>query len=195
MATALGVVAGLFLLLAVLLAIPITFGFSASVDAPNGRWQRSARLQWAFGLLNLPIGGQRPKTKPPKKPPGKATKAKRSRLKVGRLLANPAFWARLRLLLSRLLGAIEWQMLHLHARFGLDDPADTGRLWGLAGPMAASLLPAGRDVSIQPDFERETLAVESEGEFRVVPLRVVGIVLAFGLSPRTWRVVWPAVRW
>lgn len=105
---------------------------------------------------------------------------------------NPAFWSRVILLIRRIQGAIRWRTLRFHARFGLDDPADTGRLWGALGPLAAVAIPSRADVEIRPVFDGETFAFESDGELRVLPLQLLWVVLSFAAAPATWRVLRPA---
>lgn len=195
MASVLLGLAGVGMLLIALLAIPMNIGFSAALDAPDQPFRMGARLRWAFGFIDVPLQKKKPLTTRRKSPPKpQRKKQRRSRFKPSRLLANPAFWERTKRLLGRLMRAVHWHAFRLHARFGLDDPADTGRVFGAVGALAAVLVPSRADVTIDPVFEGPALTLQSEGEIRFVPLRVIGILLGFGLSPATWRVLWPAWR-
>ena len=84
------------------------------------------------------------------------------------------------------------KLRHVDADFhvGLDDPADTGRLFGIVAPAMAFVGPMlpGR-VAIAPDFAHTGLAGRAEGELRIVPLRVLAPVASFGLwlGWRAWR--------
>lgn len=185
------VVGGVALLVS-LLAVPVEFRFRASLAAPDRPLERSGRIRWAFGLVDRPLaaGGR---AAPPK--PGKKKRRGRGMPKPLRgLLLNPAVWRRVRLLLARLFHTLDWRRLSLHGRFGLDDPADTGRLWGSIAPLLLFTLPARFDLRIGPVFTGADLAFEGEGELRLVPLRVVGVLLRFALSPATWRLLWPLLR-
>jgi hypothetical protein len=78
--------------------------------------------------------------------------------------------------------------LSLRVRVGLDDPADTGRLWGVVGPLAAALpRPAAARVAVAPEFAREALEIDGRGSVRIVPLRLLLVLLVFALSPVTLR--------
>ena len=73
-------------------------------------------------------------------------------------------------------------------RLGLDDPADTGLLWGVIGPVAALLGAAERiSVRVEPDFAAETIDVDSSGQIRLIPLRPLVLTAMLGCSPAIWR--------
>jgi hypothetical protein len=83
--------------------------------------------------------------------------------------------------------------LRLLMRLGLGDPADTGRLWALVGPLSAAAqnLP-GAHVRIEPEFMDSVLEVRADGQLRLVPLQLICLAIAFVLSPpaiRAWRIV------
>ncbi len=94
----------------------------------------------------------------------------------------------------RLGHAIHCRRCFVRARVGLDDPADTGRLWGIIGPLTSALYRSRLDVEVSPVFHGPELAFQGAAEVRVVPLQLLGTLLSFGLSPATWRVVRPALR-
>jgi len=76
----------------------------------------------------------------------------------------------------------------MEVRLGLDDPADTGRLWAVVGPLAAILtLPVHARVAIEPEFACEALEVDGKGCIRIIPIRLLFVVLVFLLSPGTLR--------
>ena len=78
--------------------------------------------------------------------------------------------------------------LRLDARIGLDDPADTGRLWGLLWPMLALAPTSTGSVRVQPDFSGEVLWIDAEGQLWLRPLAVLAAVLAFLAAPAVWRI-------
>lgn len=189
------VLAGIIALLVALLALPMELAFRASLAAPGAPFERSGRFRWAFGLVEMPLLGRKvsreKKAKPKPKPQPRNKRS--SRRRISRLLLNPAAWERASVLLVRLVRAVRWRAFRFHARFGLDDPADTGQLWGAVGTMLF-MLPPRLDVAVQPVFEGPDFAFRGEAEVRLIPLRVIGVLVSFGLSPATWRVLWPVLR-
>ena len=102
------------------------------------------------------------------------------------LLKQSAFSRRFIRFIKDILRATHARDLYLRLRIGLGDPADTGRLWGLLGPIAGiltNLRPA--EVRIEPEFTDPVLEVESHGEFHLIPLQFIGLATAFVVSPAT----------
>ena len=90
-----------------------------------------------------------------------------------------------------MLRATHARNLFLRLRIGLGDPADTGRLWAVIGPiagMAQNFRSAA--LRIEPEFMDPAFEVESHGQFRLVPIQFIAMTAAFMLSPtmlRAWR--------
>jgi len=78
--------------------------------------------------------------------------------------------------------------LQLHIRVGLGDPADTGQLWAMFGPLSG-LLSTLEDASVElePDFVDAVFELDSRGKVSVIPLRLIYLVLGLLLSPPFWR--------
>jgi hypothetical protein len=174
-------------LILVVLAIPVDLNFSLSrTDSLEG----NATLGWLFGLVQIPLNSGDENTKPaapaaPKKP---RSKRGRSRLHVGAKLRSQGFISRVFHLLRRLKACIHIRQLRLQLLLGLDDPADTGQLWGMLGPLAMAVpVPAGANVSIQPKFNGAAFQVDGEGAIRILPIEILGTLLIFVLSPVTLR--------
>ena len=76
-------------------------------------------------------------------------------------------------------------------RLGLGDPADTGRLWALVGPLnAAANNLRNAQVQIEPEFMDPLFEFRFDGRLLVVPLQLVALAIGFALSPaslRAWR--------
>lgn len=88
-----------------------------------------------------------------------------------------------------------WRATHagdllLRLRIGLGDPADTGCLWAVLGPIAGMVQNVqGAVVRIEPEFVDPVFEIESRGRFRLLPVQFMALTLAFLLSPvmlRTW---------
>ena len=183
----------LLVLLVALLAIPLTVMFSISrIEQTRGE----VRFRWLFGLVRFQLSipqdtgaAARPAPTPEKKPKSPGKKSNASGLLS--LAGQQPFRRRVYRFIRDLLRATHARNLFLRLRIGLGDPADTGRLWAVVGPiagMAQNLRNAV--VCIEPEFVDPAFEVESHGQFRLVPIQFVALTVAFMLSPtmfRTWR--------
>ncbi|UCH81957.1 MAG: DUF2953 domain-containing protein [Nitrospiraceae bacterium] len=153
-------------------------------------------FHWLYGLVRFRIGipgtakaGPHRKHKPSKKN-GKLRSGPHAH-GVFALLRQSAFRRRSIRFIKDVLRATHAHDLYFRLRIGLGDPADTGRLWALLGPVAgfaADLHSA--EVSIEPEFMDPVLEVESHGEFRLIPLHFIALATAFVVSPEAlcaWR--------
>ncbi len=182
---------GIFLsLIVILLAMPVTLTYQLS-------WRQTLsarlRLNWAFGLVRADVspGTARKGADTPETAPGKAGgRRKRKGRKVNFMAAirQPAFRRRILRFVKDVWRSIRKKNVELLVRMGLGDPADTGRLWAVLGPLSGMLAgPGDVRVRIEPDFLDATLAVDSSGTIRVIPLQMVIITLGLCLSPSVWR--------
>ena len=169
-----------------LLAIPLHLSFT--LQRHEGRHMGSGTLGWLFGTVQIPI---HPRARAKRALP-KISTVKRERgggtRRVVSMLQTKGFGRRALKLARDLLRHTQVQTLDLDIRLGLDDPADTGRLWGVVGPLAALLpLPPVARIAITPDFAAEVLEVEGQGQIRIIPLQWLAVILLFALSPTTLR--------
>jgi hypothetical protein len=122
-----------------------------------------------------------PRPPPPKRQPGQ----------VLAILRQAAFRRRIYRLVHDLIDATHLRRLRLNMRLGLGDPADTGRLWALVGPLqAVAQSRHGANVRIEPEFMDAVLEFRAQGRLVVVPLQLLFVVMGFVLSPasiRAWR--------
>lgn len=177
-------------LIVILLALPVTLTYRCS-------WKRTLsadlRLNWAFGLVRADVS---PDLSNPD--PDQATAVARKGDGWGRstgrksnvlaAIRQTTFRRRILRLLSDLWSAIHKKDVRLWIRAGLGDPADTGRLWAVLGPLSGIFSrPGDINVAIEPDFLDATLEVDSSGIVRVVPLQIVIIALGLLVSPAMWR--------
>lgn len=174
-------------MLILLLAIPLDLSFAFSVrDDVEGRMT----IGWLFGLVRFPVSLTQEKKEAAEKKQSKAPRKKRKPEppRVTYLIRSGEFWRWSNRLLKRLLGHIKVYSLFLRVRLGLGDPADTGRLWAVAGPISALLasIPVAR-INIEPNFMQAELQVESEGQIRIYPIRLIAVAVSTALSPTTWR--------
>ena len=179
-----------------LLAVPVTVAFR--VEHIKGiRGQVSFR--WLFGLVRyraaMPDAG-RAESHDKVRIAGKVRKRGKGSGARGilRLMRQSEFRRRFARLVRAVLRTIQARDLYLHLRIGLGDPADTGRLWALFGPiagLAGSL--RGAEIRLEPEFSDPVLELESHGEFRLVPLQIVALTAFFAASPSTLR-AWHSMR-
>lgn len=178
--------AAIVLLLVGLLAIPITLDIRLAWD---DRLRDEVTLRWAFGLVRVPIRSRRNKpsdadTKKPEKPAKRRGRTKRKRINVIRVLQQKASRRRLFRFLKDLWNAVAKHDVSLRLRLGLGDPADTGLLWSVVGPLSGYLTTLeNASILIEPDFFETVLELEGSGRLRVVPLHVIVLVTGLFLSP------------
>lgn len=190
------VLAGTTLGLLALLAVPVDVALEAN---RRERFASRVRVRWLFGLVSLPTpagrgkpGRERKVRKKKKRKPGRRARGARRALAV---MESPGFARRVVRLGRDLLARVRPRRMALTLRFGADNPADTGRLWGVVGPATALLpVPAGADVTIAPEFAEAAFELDGAFEARIVPAAVLFTLFAFLLAPATLRAAFAAVR-
>lgn len=157
-------------------------------------------VHWLFGIVRFRLPGKTARKRGKrlrdiaKKTKAKATKSNKKPADFS--AAKHLFWnARFRYRLFRfvkdMFKSIRIVCFYMRFRLGLDDPADTGRLWAYLGPLAVFLENVSNaSVSLEPDFQTESVFLDSSGTLRIVPLQVVFTVLGFLLSPITIGALW-----
>ena len=171
-------------LLAVL-AIPVQLAFHVErIAAVNGQ----VTIRWLFGLVRLRIRLQttpaQPGAAPARKRPPHAQRV--GHIKPLAALRLAGFRQRVYRFAGDLLRAAYVDQLCLRMRLGLGDPADTGRLWALVGPLSAwaQNLPSA-EVRIEPEFMDAVCEFDAQARLRLIPLQLVALVFGFVLSPTT----------
>jgi hypothetical protein len=186
-------VAALLATVVLLLAVPIDIQVELQhVEEFSGQ----IAIRWLFGLLQFrfrfPGAGKASKKVAPEagRKPG-PRKRRTPGSNVLAVLRQASFRRRVVRFLRDLFRAAHTHDLSLRVRLGLGDPADTGMLWTLLGPvsaMAQNLRSA--EISLEPEFVDPVLEFESRGHFRLFPIQFIAITIAFVLSRptiRAWR--------
>ena len=188
------VLAGLVLLL---LAVPVDVSFGLEgIEELRGQ----IAIGWLFGLVRFRIPVPRASKPPPEREAEPKVAKVRARpeargrgTRVLAVLRQAGFRQRVYRLAKRLVGAAHLQELRLRMRLGLGDPADTGRLWAVVGPLSAAAQNLrNAQVWIEPDFVDSVLEFKAHGRLVLVPLQVVVVAISFARSPpsiRAWRVL------
>jgi len=175
-------------LVVIVLAVPVTVTYQLS-------WRETLSahfsLDWAFGLVRTDISPQRSEPDKPgavRKTVGRRRKSKGGKANVMAAIRQAPFRRRILRFVADLWRAIHKTNVRLLVRLGLGDPADTGRLWAVLGPISG-MVARLRDIriAIEPDFVDATCEVDSSGTVRLVPLQFVGLVLGLMFSPSLWR--------
>lgn len=183
------------LLLLVLLAIPLTLTYQVSWRQV---FQGDVHLCWAFGLLRLrlpvsqdmkPASTDRRSSKEHagKKP---VREKPRSRKKLNPMAAirMKSFRRRILRFLHDLWHIIKKRDVQLRLRIGLGDPADTGQLWAVVGPLSGMLFKFREvAINIEPEFMDATFEMDSSGSIRVIPLQMIFLTIGLLLSPALWQ--------
>ena len=178
------------LALIALLAVPVTFSYRLN-------WQRKfegeVNLCWLFGLVRVRLAPpRRRRLAAAKKQIEEADEAeakpKRKKLRPLAALRQEAFRRRLLRFVRDLWRAVRKRDLALRIRVGLGDPADTGQLWALLGPLSGLLANLeNASVEIEAEFIDAVFEVDSHGNISVVPLQLIYLVLGLLCSPPFWR--------
>lgn len=184
-------------LLVLLLALPIDLAFRVEgIETFNGQ----IAIRWMFGLVHFRV--RIPGLSKPARAPKVAPQATKVRVKpekrsgrpnVFALLRQAAFRRRVYRLVADLVRAAHLHRLHLRMRLGLGDPADTGRLWALVGPLnAVAQNLRNADVQIEAEYLDPVFEFQARGRLLLVPLQFLILTIGFALSPasiRAWRIL------
>jgi hypothetical protein len=196
------IVGAILLAPVVLLALPLDVAFR--LEAVE-RFDGQVTIRWLFGLVRVrfPVarsGAARRTQRPapplePEAAPAPRKPARRgARPHVFAVLGQAAFRRRVYRLARDLVRAAHLRGLELRLRLGLGDPADTGRLWALVGPLGAFARNLRRaDVRIEPAFTDPVFELRAQGQARLVPLQLLALAVAFVLSPASIR-AWLTLR-
>ncbi|AGA35317.1 hypothetical protein TVNIR_3689 [Thioalkalivibrio nitratireducens DSM 14787] len=175
-----------------LLVIPVTFTFRVVWPETAGN---ELRLTWAFGLVNVrvPTGVGAPPAMTDAgahaRSVGRAAKRRRARTpNLFAALRQKPFRQRVLRLAMDLWRAVDRRNLRLDLRIGTGDPAETGQLWAVVGPISGILqnIEGGR-VRIVPEFVDAVFDFDGSGRLRVIPLQVLAIAAGLVFSPPIWR--------
>lgn len=177
--------AAIFLLLVlVLLSIPVTLQFVVAWPETVGN---DVRLGWAFGLINVRVAPAKAKKRSKQKERRKSERSSRSKRNILPALKERKVRQRAMRFFKDLWRAVRKDNMRLRARIGLGDPAETGQLWAVMGPVAAALsMIKSATIIVQPEFLDPVLDVDARGRIRIVPLQIIGLFLVLPFSPAFW---------
>ena len=178
-----------------LLIVPIEAEFK--FNNLNGS-EKTVKLKALFGLLSKTVytSDKSKISKPKEKAEVKKEKKSGSGLsKIISLLQNGKFLRKTALTLKKLLSSIKPELKHFHFRLGLNDPADTGIIWGLIGPVSGIFYGfTEKEVVIEPDFLDPALGLDTRGSVSIVPLEILIILIGYLFSPTVIKTYWIDMR-
>lgn len=180
-------------LIFLLLIIPVEFVFNyKNFETPV----KKVILSWFFGIISFEVY--------PKKTPSKGKKELKTRSekkkgtgfsKIRKILGNSKFTAKTYNTVRRLLSSAKPKLNRLYLKIGLGDPADTGILWGLLGPLSGILHGyPDKDLVIEPDFLDPAFDVDTHGKITIIPLEIIFIAFSYIFSPVVLKTYWFELR-
>lgn len=186
-------VGGILLLLILLLAVPVNLVYAVRKET---NWAGRIVVYWMFGKVRFRLRSGRKRK--PLKPQHRRRRLRRAS-RVGRqvvrrrrgvfvALRTPGLIRRVIKLLRDLSAALRPRRLRVQFTIGMDDPADTGRLWGLLAPLHLLFgtrsvgKSSGVSVVITPDFLGPRFSGYSCASVQFVPLQLIGLFIGFALS-------------
>ncbi|MDH3449281.1 MAG: DUF2953 domain-containing protein [Gammaproteobacteria bacterium] len=176
--------------LVILLAIPVTLTYRLNWQL---KLQSEFGLQWLFGLVRVRLAPQRaahsiPETRETVNPIEAKVKPAGKKYRPFTALRDKSFRRRMLQFVRDAWRALHKRDLRLRVRVGLGDPAETGQLWALFGPLSG-LLASIEDVSIElePEFVDAVFELDSSGKISVIPLQLLYLGLGLLCSPSFWR--------
>jgi len=199
-------IAGGFLVVLLLLsAIPVNLVYALKKD---GGWRGRIIVYWMFGLVHLSLRPHR-KRKGLKEDhlprAGRRIQSRgkylvRRRRALFAVLRTPGFMRRLVHLLRDLLQSARPRRVRIQFAIGMDDPADTGRLWGALAPLrllfGRKIVNNESNISIEltPDFSGARFKGYSCASVQFVPLKMFALVLGFFFSAPVLRAATVLIR-
>ncbi len=201
-----------------LLAIPVTISFTV---VRREDFSGSITFGWLFGLLRVtpslsfgagrkrkrrrpaPATAESAKSSEPDGPDGPEAPSTRASAegkrapaeRFRRVLKTKGFVRGVLRFLRDMARCVRFVSLHVAGRFGLDNPFDTGRLWGTFCAFTGFLHGVERvRLRVEPDFDEAVFELDGRGEIRIIPVTLFLPFIRFILAPATLRAAWSASR-
>ena len=173
----------------VFLIIPVELVFNyRNFESPV----KKVNLSWFFGIFSFEIYPKKYSTKEKKEVKTSSEKKKGMGFsKIRKILSNSKFTSKTYNTLQRLLRSVKPDLKKLYLKIGLEDPADTGMLWGIFGPLSGILYGfTDKDLTIEPDFLDPAFNIETQGNITIIPLEILLIAFGYIFSPVVLKTYW-----
>lgn len=180
---ALYITSGIILFITLALSIPIEITFDIKT---HGDTKARVRVGWLFGLVGKDISQRKKKVS--RKKAEKIKKTPRKKRKRGlkpfiSVLRTKGLPAGILKLARKMLSCLRIRQLDVDLRVGLDDPSDTGMMYGVLWPAFVTLgsfCPIR--FRVEPAFDEPVLDLSLQGRVRLFPAQVSGLLLRFVFS-------------
>ena len=143
------------------------------------KWRARVKLALLCGWVP-DIGVYDTSLKKRQKPAADVRKVQAKKKLVKRRSIGPRDWIGL---LSDILRRLRFDHLRVDAKVGLDDPADTGALYGMLCPIVYSLGSRRAEIHLEPDFQNAGLDARIDTAIEVRPVALI---------PPLWQFAWRA---
>ena len=170
--------------------IPVALSFQIYWKS---EFEGNIELSWFFGIITASFHPFKSTNHPAKyeQRKNKAVYSQRSTYKNKKFLyviGQTEFRQRLTMFILDLWHAINKRDVNLNIRIGTGDPAETGQLWAVVGPVAGILSTVkGASIEIEPEFFDTTFELQSRGDIQFTPLKISYVIIGILLSPTIWK--------
>lgn len=150
----------------------------------------SVKIRWLFGLIHKELDKKEKRTKKEKKAKKKKpSKRPRRPRNISEPLSDREFMRRVKVLVEELISALQFRNLKARLRFGLDDPSDTGFLFGYLCALQPLLASFQIDARFEPSFDEEVIEGYAKGSLRLWPIKIILPIVRFMASIKTIRIL------
>jgi len=181
----------IILLVVIVLASPVQF--DVNIDTTASKRVRT-HVIWFYGLLKFEI--KSPEKKLEKLEKEKTRRRKKPKRRLGRvtgkkfkfMLPSKGFKRRILRFLMDFIKSINISFVFFKLGFGLNDPAETGKIYALLFPISVWLTQHGvKQTELIPHYMDYAFYIKSSFSIRFVPLQQIGLILQLLLSPVIWQ--------
>ncbi len=178
----------LALLIILVLCVPIDVAFYICTHTSH---KFRIRLIWLFGLVDKELEKGKEKTEKKIIKDKQRHRGGISASTIFQILKTKGLITQLKQLVVDIFNCFKIKRLGADLVIGLDNPADTGLLFAIAGPVNNFLSSYFHyDISLQPSFDNEaTLKGDLHGVIRSWPIRFIRPITRFIFSLPAFRVV------
>lgn len=185
-------------LVVALLAVPVVLVLDAErVETLEARW----RVRWLFGLVDVQSSRCGRKRSPSERSETatsrhKSPKERRSTARMGiAVLRTRGLLRRVGRLVVTLFRQVRFEEFRVHTAFGLENPADTGIVYGFLTPLLVVAKTRGLNVDCRPMFLDSGWTGTVSATIHIRPVSVLAALVVFLVSTpviRALKVAWQA---
>lgn len=190
--------AGILTIIILIFAIPV--GVELDYNSQT-KYKSSTRIRWLFGLVNFKTSNANTTTRS-KSTEIHSKSGKRKKTNVFKfsdtlltLIKSRGFVKRVFKLVRDFLTVADIRHFRCYLGVGLDDPADTGQIYGMLSPISVFLHAYPQiNFSFIPLFDRETFESKLNIELKIIPVKIIWVFLRFIFSRESLRAVFAVIK-